>query len=243
MSAEIEALLKAVRDGLKSVADPSRAPKMQSYMKSKMPYWGVDSTTMRRTVKAAFDAHPLSTPELWRDAVLQLWRQATHREEWYAAIELLEYKRYRPWRTLAMLPVYEELIVSGAWWDVVDVLASHRIGELLRHHPDTMKPLLLQWSASDNLWKRRTAIIAQLGRRDATDLELLYRCIEPALAEKEFFLRKAIGWALRDYAWTDPDEVVRYVETHPSLSGLSKREALKNLDKIRASGVLRKKKS
>ena len=86
------------------------------------------------------------------------------------------------------------------------------------------------WSRSDDLWKRRSAILCQLTFKKDTDLDLLYAVIEPALGSREFFLRKAIGWALRQHAWTDPGEVRRYVREHDKeLSGLSKREALKNV--------------
>ena len=87
-----------------------------------------------------------------------------------------------------------------------------------------------EWSVSPNLWKRRRSIICQVGRRRSIDLRLLYDCIEANFADRDFFIRKAIGWALRDYAWVDPDEVVRYVAVNETrLSGLSRREALKNV--------------
>src|SRR5258706_12335009 len=115
--------------------------------------------------------------------------------------------------------MYEELIVTGAWWDHVDHAAKHLVGALLRAYPGPMRRTMLDWSRSDDLWKRRTAIICQLGFKADTDLELLYACIEPALDSKEFFLRKAIGWALPEYAWPDPRQVVRSVDatqTHRS---------------------------
>jgi 3-methyladenine DNA glycosylase AlkD len=100
----------------------------------------------------------------------------------------------------------------------------------LRAEPRAMKKAMLAWSRSDNLWKRRSAILCQITFKAETDLDLLYRCIEPSIGSKEFFLRKAIGWALRQYAWTDPREIVRYVREHEAeLSPLSKREALKNV--------------
>ena len=89
---------------------------------------------------------------------------------------------------------------------------------------------MLRWSTDGNLWKRRSSIICQVSFKRGTDLELLYACIEPNLAGGDFFIRKAIGWALRQYAWSDPDEVRRYVSTNEArLSGLSRREALKNI--------------
>jgi 3-methyladenine DNA glycosylase AlkD len=126
--------------------------------------------------------------------------------------------------------MYEEMIVTGAWWDLVDGIAAHRLGTLLRRFPREMNREMLAWSRSDDLWKRRSAILCQLTFKKATDLELLYAAIGPALASKEFFLRKAIGWALRQLAWTDPKEVRRYVREHEKeLSPLSRREALKNV--------------
>ncbi len=122
------------------------------------------------------------------------------------------------------------MIVSGAWWDYVDPLASHALGHLLERDPDRMRRRLLTWSRSKNTWKRRGSILAQLRFRGETDRDLLYAFIEPSLDSKEFFLQKAIGWALRQYAWTAPREVKRYVKKNATrLSPLSKREAMKHL--------------
>jgi 3-methyladenine DNA glycosylase AlkD len=126
--------------------------------------------------------------------------------------------------------MFEEMIVTGAWWDFVDVIASHQLGDILRAEPRRMKPLMRRWATDRDMWKRRAAILCQLGFRRETDLDLLYACIEPSLESKEFFLRKAIGWALRQYAWTDPREVRRYVTANRErLSPLSVREAMKNI--------------
>ena len=122
----------------------------------------------------------------------------------YAAVELARLRRAAPLRDLAFLPVCEEMVVTGAWWDVVDPVASHLLGELLRKEPRAMRREMLAWARCDDLWKRRSAILCQLGFKGDTDLDLLYACIEPSLGSKEFFLRKAIGWALRQYARTDP---------------------------------------
>ena len=203
---------------------------MQAYMKSEMPYLGIQAVPFRKAVKAVLAKYPLASFEDWRNSVLELWRKARYREERYAAIELAGYRAYREFRTLDALPIYEEIITSGAWWDLVDSLAAHCLGELLRRHPREMRRILRDWAVSDDIWKRRSAILAQLGFKHETDLKLLYACIRPSLDRPEFFLRKAIGWALRQYAWTDPKEVARYVKDHESqLSPLSRREALKNI--------------
>ena len=223
-------LVRAVRSALRERADPAKAKPMQAYMRSEMPYLGVQTPALRAACRDVFARFPLAVSEAWRDTVLALWREATHREERYAAIELTEQRQYRRFQVLDTLPMYEELIVTGAWWDYVDVVASHRLGALLRDFPTPMKKHMRSWARSNDIWKRRSAILCQLGMKEVTDLALLYECIERAAGEKEFFLRKAIGWALREYAKSDPDEVRRYVrEKEGVLGALSKREAMKNL--------------
>ena len=223
-------LVRAARKALREVADPAKAPIMQAYMKSAMPYLGIQATPLRKVARAVFSAHKIESFPEWRDAVLELWRGARYREERYIAIELAGYPSYRKFRTLDALPMYEEMITTGAWWDYVDSIASHRLGELLRLYPEEMRKVLRKWAKSGDMWKRRSAILAQLGFKADTDLTLLYDCIRPSIGEKEFFLRKAIGWALRQFAKTDAKEVARYVAEHGAqLSPLSRREALKNV--------------
>jgi 3-methyladenine DNA glycosylase AlkD len=223
-------LLASLRRDLARAGDPQRARGGQAYMKSEMPFHGVDMAAFRAICRRAFANFDFSTAPRWRTAALFLWRGARFREERYAAIELTGDPRADPHQTLAALPMYEEMIVSGAWWDYVDVLAKHRIGRLLRRYPSPMRRTMRAWSRSADLWKRRASILCQLDFKQDTDLPFLYACIEPSLESREFFLRKAIGWALRQYAWTDPAEVRRYVCAHAqALSPLSRREALKNL--------------
>jgi 3-methyladenine DNA glycosylase AlkD len=224
------ALQRTVREALLALAEPTRAPAMQAYMKSEMPYLGVSAPRIKAACRTAFAAYPFESAELWRADVLLLWRGAKHREERYAAVALSGHKKARAFQTLATLPMYEELIVSGAWWDYVDELAEHRIGPLLAAYPVPMRKKLLTWSRSPDIWKRRTSIICQMFFREATDQTLLFSCIEPSLSSKEFFLRKAIGWALRQLAKHDPAAVRRYVQEHAAeLSPLSRREAMKHL--------------
>jgi 3-methyladenine DNA glycosylase AlkD len=223
-------LLTEVRQALREVAEPGRAPKMQAYMKSAMAYHGVPSPVFKKVCAGLFKPLVFEDAAQWQAAVRALWHGAEFREERYAAIALTGLRQARPFQRPDALPLYEELIVSGAWWDYVDDLATHRVRELLRLHPAEIKPAMLAWSRSDDMWKRRTSIICQNGLKGDTDLALLYACIEPAKASKEFFLRKAIGWALRELAWHDPAEVVRYVaEQGDRLSPLTRREALKNV--------------
>lgn len=228
----IHPLLAELRREMKRAADPARAAGQQAYMKSAMPYHGLRNPEMRAIARRVFTSYELTADgDRWRQDILAIWRKAERREERYAAIELAQIRKARTLHTMDALPMVEELVVTGAWWDYVDTIASQNLSLVLRNQALPMHRAMLAWSRSDDLWKRRSAILCQLPFKDATDLELLYACIEPALDSKEFFLRKAIGWALREYAWTDPREVERYVRANESrLSPLSKREALKNID-------------
>jgi 3-methyladenine DNA glycosylase AlkD len=226
-------LLPELRRALQQAGDPVRALAMQAYMKSAMPYHGVPAPLLRKVCKATFADVQFLTAEHWQAQVLGIWRNARFREERYAALYLAGDKCARPFQTLSAMKMYEELIVSGAWWDYVDGIASHRVGQILKNYPAPMRRKMLSWSKSADLWKRRTSILCQLGFKTETDLELLYACIEPSLGSREFFLQKAIGWALRQYAWTDHAEVQKYVRlNHARLSALSRREALKNIESL-----------
>jgi 3-methyladenine DNA glycosylase AlkD len=222
-------LTARLRAELEAAADPIRAQGMQAYMKSAIPYYGIRMPDLRVICKRVFEQHPIETCNEWQAAVLGLWRGARFREERYAAMELAGHRRHRDCRTPDALRMYEEMIVTGAWWDYVDEIA-HLVGDLLRSHPKKLRPVMRSWSKDRDMWKRRVSIICQLSFKEETDLDLLYSNIEPNIADREFFIRKAIGWALRQYAWTDPHEVARYVRANEArLSGLSRREALKNI--------------
>lgn len=224
-------LLSDIRRAFKKAADPRKAKAMQAYMKSEMPYYGIQTVLRREILKPIFAQVELPSSAVWQSHVLGIWRGAKFREERYAALGLAADRRAQAFHEPSVIgSLYEEMIVDGAWWDYVDDLA-HRVGDILRKHPAPTKKILLKWSKSENLWKRRTAIISQLNaKKGETDVAFLYACIEPSMDSKEFFLRKGIGWALRDLAWKEPAEVKRYVRENKSrLSGLSVREALKNL--------------
>ncbi len=227
-------LPQRIRTALEAVADPARAPAMQAYMKSAMLYLGVATTPRRAALKPVFAGLDWPDSAAWQADVLAVWRGAGHREERYAALELTGVRTARRFQQIDALPMYEEMIVTGAWWDYVDEIAGHRLWTLLRNDRSAMTKTMRAWSTDPDMWKRRSSIICQLPAKRETDLDLLYACIEPSIGSSEFFLRKAIGWALRQYAWTDPDEVALYVAANADrLSGLSKREALKNNGKRR----------
>ncbi|MCE4027778.1 DNA alkylation repair protein [Microbacterium sp. Au-Mic1] len=218
------ALATEIREALRTAADPALAPGQQAYMKSTMPFLGVRVPEARRLTREA--ARGITDVDELREAALDLWRAAEHREERYAAQALMALKPLRG--RLDLLDVHEEMIRSGAWWDHVDEVA-HRLADLLDAHPEELSVELRVWADDEDLWIRRAAIIAQLGRAQRVDRALLTDAIEPNIADPEFFIRKAIGWALREVARHDPDWVREFIDAHPGLSPLSRREALKHL--------------
>ena len=223
-------LAESIRTGLQAIAEPERAPAMQAYMKSDMPYLGVSAVPLRQFCKSAFAGLSWSSSAAWQDDVLAIWRSARFREERYAAIALAGTGAAKAFHKADALPMYEEMIVTGAWWDYIDAIAGQQFWTLLQNDREAMTKAMLVWSTDPDIWKRRSSILCQLRAKEQTDLDLLYACIEPSLDSREFFLRKAIGWALRQHARTDPDEVLRYVtQNEARMSSLSRREALKHI--------------
>ena len=229
-------LVRDIRQALADSANPDKADGMRAYMKSEMPFRGVQKPARRKLVNAVLRTDPLDDKAAWQGTILELWRNAEYREERYVALDIAGAKKYWDFRTLDTLPMLEEMVVTGAWWDYVDEVATHRLRELLERYPTDMAHDMRTWSLDDNMWKRRSSIICQINRKDETDLDLLFDCIDPNLTHPDFFIRKGIGWALRSLAWTDLRTVEDYVARNSDrISKLSAREALKNADKIRAS--------
>ncbi|GAA3667591.1 DNA alkylation repair protein [Nocardioides ginsengisoli] len=194
-------------------------------MKSAMPFLGVRVPEVRRLVRALVKERGEREPAVLVAAARELWDDATHREERYAAAALLGLRPLRG--DLSLVPLHEHVARTGAWWDHVDE-AAHRIADLHDVHPIETAAIVRRWSRDESLWVRRLAILGQLGRRDRIDLDLLAAVLEPNLGDGEFFIRKAVGWSLREAARVDPDWVRAYADDH-ALSPLSRREALKHL--------------
>lgn len=224
----------ALRRALREAGDPERARGQQAYMKSTLPYYGVRVPEVRRLATATFAKMPLENESAWHACARDLWNSATHREERYAVLALLGDRRAKRWQTRSAVPLYEELIVDAAWWDLVDEIAGKRLLDVLRNESAWMPTALRKWAHGSDIWLRRSAIISQLRAKTQTDHELLADCIEPSLDSQEFFLRKGIGWALREYSKSNPEWVRGYVERHRMrLSPLSFKEATRRLPALR----------
>ena len=225
-------LVDTIRAELARHADPARAAGQQRYMKSTIPYRGLTSPQLTAVLRPilADPGFRIADRDGWEATIRTLWDEVAYREEWYAAIALARCRTYRPWVDSDSMPLWRHLVVTGAWWDVVDEVATQLVRDVLEGSPDVEGLRLREWAVDDDLWLRRTAIICQVGRKDRLDESLLADAIEPNLADRDFFLRKAIGWALRDHARIAPDWVRAFVDAHAGeLSGLSRREATRHL--------------
>jgi 3-methyladenine DNA glycosylase AlkD len=210
-----------VQQQLGALADPGKAPAMEAYMKGHFAFLGIQTPQRRQATRAligGFGGCPI-------EAAQALWA-LPQREYQYVAVDLL--RRHGKRLGSEHLPHLEALVENKSWWDSVDGLAVV-IGGMVRRQPglaSRMDSLI----GSPNLWLRRVALLHQLEWKEATDQERLFSYCLRCAADKEFFIRKAIGWALRQYARTDPDAVRGFLETHhEKLSGLSFREASKHL--------------
>lgn len=212
---------------LAKVGDPKRATDMAAYMKTDMPFYGVSSPERAKVYRQLRSRFPITSRADYVSAVRAMWERP-HREERYCAISLaVDHAEYV---TIGSVPLYRRMIREGAWWDFVDEIAAHLIGKVLLDDRERMAPKLDRWIDDENMWIRRTAILSQLKHKAATDQDRLFGYCLKRADEKEFFIRKAIGWALREYAKTEPDAVRTFALEHRDrLSGLSFREATKHL--------------
>jgi 3-methyladenine DNA glycosylase AlkD len=200
---------------------------MEAYMRNQFPFLGI-KTPERKAIFREF-LKQYSQPELedLPAIVKELWHQP-EREFQYIALALLEkqLKNLDP----SYLLLLEELIVEKSWWDTVDAIASNFIGKLLLKYPDEIEPYTRKWIMDENIWLNRTSILYQLSYKAKTDEVRLYEYILQHNESEEFFIQKAIGWALREYSKTAPESVVKFIEKE-ELKPLSKREGLKYLKK------------
>ena len=217
-------VLERLTTALEAERDREAAGAMRAYMRDQFDYVGVRLPRLRVLVKAAIAGLPAPTPEELTELARAGWARP-EREYQYAAVELL--RRYAPGYPSGFLAVVRELIEAKSWWDTVDSLAADVVGVLVRRNPELVHQMDA-WIEDDNLWIARTALLHQLTYKQATDAERLFRYCTRQAGHRDFFIRKAIGWALRQYARTDPVAVAAFV-ARTGLSGLSRREALKHL--------------
>ncbi len=216
---------RRVRAALRPLRDAKRAAGMRAYMRERFEYLGVKTPERRAAVAPLIRAFKPATAEELREAAEGLW-VLREREYQYVAADMLA--RYHAVLSLADLPWLLALAQQKSWWDTVDSLVKV-VGKIVRRSGAAGRRAMDRAVRAENFWVRRIAMLHQLGLRRDTDTERLFRYAELLAPEKEFFLRKAIGWALRDYAWHDWRAVEKFIKsTSAPLSGLTVREASKN---------------
>lgn len=210
----------------KAHANPIYAAGAKAYLLHQFEFYGIKTPLRRKLSKDFYKTNPINEHEDLAIIVKACFEQP-QRELHYFAIELLGYHQ-QLW-SKKTLPLIDWIITHKSWWDSVDSTNSHVISKFFLKHPMHIASVTQKWNRSNNLWLKRMSILFQLTYKTRTNTSLLTKYIEYCTHEEDFFIRKAIGWALRAYANTDPKWVTYFVKMHPNLSPLSKREALKNI--------------
>ncbi|WP_413111749.1 DNA alkylation repair protein [Thaumasiovibrio sp. DFM-14] len=207
---------------LTEAGESTQAREMQAYMKIAKRFYGVKAPERKAIFKQAQAYSPIDTFEKYTALIRWLW-SGQYREEQYLALDVAE--GYSCFRTVAAMDLYEELIFSADNWDVLDRLAVGLVGPLLLEHSD-LEARVVKWRTDSNMWVRRASLLVRLKHKQATNVVLLEETILMLAQEEDYFIRKAIGWVLREYSKTDPAYVNEFLRRHV-LSPLSYREATK----------------
>jgi 3-methyladenine DNA glycosylase AlkD len=217
--------LKKIQKIFDANADATNAKGAKAYLLNQFEFYGIKTPLRRQLCKEFYKANPIKDHTELSTIIKECFNEP-QRELHYFAIELLGHHK-KLW-SKKTLPLIEWMITHNSWWDSVDSTNSHVIGKFFLTYPEFKEEYTYKWNRSSNKWLQRMSILFQLMYKDKTDTALLSKYIEYTQLEEDFFIRKAIGWALRAYAYTDPIWVKNFVKTHPQLSNLSKKEALKH---------------
>lgn len=215
--------LQPVEQAFKLNADAETAAQMKKYMKDRSGFFGIKSPLRRELYREHIKQFGLIPADKREEIVKWCWNEP-QREWQYLAMEFLGKRAKKVDEDIISL--YEFMIINKSWWDTIDYIASNLVGVYLQKFPDRIPDLTNNWIATNNMWLQRTCLLFQLKYRSKTNTILLEDFIAELYQSKEFFIRKAIGWALREYSKTDPIYVQQFVKRY-KLSGLSEREALK----------------
>ncbi|HVX28556.1 MAG TPA: DNA alkylation repair protein [Parafilimonas sp.] len=205
-------------------ANKTKAAGAKAYLLNQFEFYGLIMAERRKICKDFIKSNPISSIAEIEKIVKQAW-QLPEREWQYFALELLAHYK-KQWK-LSTIKIIEYCITHKSWWDTVDSIADAWAGEYFKLFPEQMISITGKWNQSENMWLQRCSLLFQKKYKDKTDTKLFSKYIKHLASSKEFFVRKAIGWSLREYAKTNPSWVKNFVESN-ELSPLSKREALKH---------------
>jgi 3-methyladenine DNA glycosylase AlkD len=228
MGSWADGYVTATEHGLVAAAVAGDAASMAAYTRHQFRFLGVRAPAQKAVARAARSAAGLPGDEGEVVATIDALWDRPEREYRYAGCDLARW--FAPHASPAMVDHATRWITTDPWWDTCDTLARRCVGQLVRGHPE-LRSTMNKWLAADNPWLTRSAIIHMGGWRDGIDREWVFAACLSRAQDRNFFIRKAIGWILRDLAWVDPDAVVAFVSGPGGgvLSGLSKREALRNV--------------
>jgi len=211
----------------KNSANPETALKMEKYMRNHFPFFGIKSP-QRTDIYREFKKDSGLIPNTNKEEIVNWCWQASEREYQYFAMEFLRKSSKKESKDILYL--YEHMIITKSWWDTVDFIASNLLGVYFTNYPDEINVTTKRWMNSGNIWLQRSCLLYQLKYKNRLNTKLLVSFIAQLNKSNEFFIKKAIGWILREYSKTNSDFVKNYVNTN-SLSVLSKREALLWMEK------------
>ncbi|MBN6884949.1 3-methyladenine DNA glycosylase AlkD [Cytobacillus horneckiae] len=215
--------MKLLIDSFEAHRDVENAKLMEKYMKNNFPFLGIKTPKRRELIKRVFKETELLKEEFQPDLVRELWA-LPEREYHYAALDYVSGSMKK--LDNGHMSLFEELITDKSWWDTIDTIAPHAVAAIASRFPEVIESKIDGWAEADHIWLRRSAILFQLKLKEKTDEERLYRYIVHNQDEKEFFIQKGIGWALREYSKTNPDSVRDFIQ-RSNLSRLSVREGSK----------------
>lgn len=217
--------VKALQQHFIAHQTPEKAEPMARYMKNHFPFLGIQTPERRKLLREVIQVHTLPDREKFQIVIRELW-SLPEREFQAAALDLLQ--KYKKHLDKTHIPFLEELIITKSWWDSVDGIVPTFLGDIFLKYPESIPTYIPKWIASENIWLQRAAILFQLKYKQQMDEALLFSIIGQLKSSKEFFIQKAIGWVLREYAKTNPQVVWEYVQNN-ELASLSKREAIKHI--------------
>lgn len=197
---------------------------MKAYMKNNFEYLGI-KTPLRKELEKELLKEKSKEALIDKDFVKMLWNYE-YRELQYVGLDYLVKQKKKLQKE--DINFIKDLIITKSWWDTIDLIASHLVGELCKKYPELIDEYILDWSKDSNMWLRRTAILTQLKFKSDTKTDILEKLIQANIEDEEFFIRKAIGWALREYSKTNKEWVSEFVANN-RLSKLSEKEASKYL--------------
>jgi 3-methyladenine DNA glycosylase AlkD len=219
--------IKNIKHVFSQNSDKEKGYAMSKYMRFNFEYHGINSPTRKELQKEFLKDNPLSEIENLEEVINKLW-DLPQREYQYFAMEIMH--KLTSNQDSSFIDFLEKLILKKSWWDSIDFISPTLLGELFKKYPGKIEYNIEKWMNSGNFWLQRSCILFQLKYKNETNFDLLKSLIYKLKDEKEFFIRKAIGWSLREYSKTNPDAVLNFIE-NTELSKLSRTEGLKHINK------------